>query len=596
MFKKSVWMPIADAIGQLMLGYTSQSLLALIAKRTCDKRHDLHHELHHHFSSMEINTNETFSMHLEFAHGNATQNRDAPGRIGYVHPLSENIFRDCALLSGIIDAPVRVGCAADSGGALAGGEDAETVPSKGYGSASQALRLANVPEDSWMKVAAAAYTNAAPPPSPAGGLRLKNARGLPLAVVVFWDPSAYSAIDAILAWKKAEAGWRAGEEERVDYRCLLLPFDPQRESELRTYAMSAGSRAWSRGEFVIDSDAAEPPQANQEQIVPDPPLAEPTLDVCRILPNGKLDAKMPVFQAFLENEVTQPQAEARLRKFVQRWAGDGAPCLPPRAEHNAAASGEGAADAAVAGLQGERLQVVTRTLDAPGPLAEVERQHGPWKVDIVLPNAKMRVMISNLGRGFAVAVAAHKVLKDSTFLLPGNGGFRSADDTARDDKTFGATAALNSDADEVLYWAGAPRDKPKARLYTIYGLLAKLSLEGFPDISLNCHEVEAQAGASTGGLGRFKVSCVQAREWKPKKTKKRKGDEEEPVEKAAGEWDAKDAAACLCDISQIPNQYVKIVWYCDLATKPEPLLRLVSPALCWANSYDFQENQVVQFA
>ena len=76
------------------------------------------------------------------------------------------------------------------------------------------MRLASIPEDSLLKVAGAAFTNVGSSPSPAGGTRLKNARGLPLAIVVFWDPAPYSATDAMLTWKKAEAEWRVGEEEQ----------------------------------------------------------------------------------------------------------------------------------------------------------------------------------------------------------------------------------------------------------------------------------------------------------------------------------------------------------------------------------------------
>ena len=78
------------------------------------------------------------------------------------------------------------------------------------------------------------------------------------------------------------------------------------------------------------------------------------------------------------------------------------------------------------------------------------------------------------------------------------------------------------------------------------------------------------------------------------KSKKRKADEpEEP--KDPGDWEAKDALQAVTDLTQIPNQYVKIVWYCDLATRPQPLLRLVSPVLCWAQTLDLQDNQIFQF-
>ena len=231
---------------------------------------------------------------------------------------------------------------------------------------------------------------------------------------------------------------------------MLVPFDQQKEGELRMYGLSAGARAWYKGELVIDSDmAAEPLQADQEQSVAAGPPPEPDLEVCHILPSGKLDPKMHLFQGFLENDLTQAEAEALLQKFVRKWSVDDAPCLPPRAGANSC-GGAADVDAAVAALQGERSQVVTRSLPEPGSLADVERQHSPWKVDFVLQNAKLRVMISKLGRGFVVAVAPHKVLKDSVFLSPGQGGFPKSDDTAVEEGAFSWKAELKSDEDEVM--------------------------------------------------------------------------------------------------------------------------------------------------
>ena len=105
------------------------------------------------------------------------------------------------------------------------------------------------------------------------------------------------------------------------------------------------------------------------------------------------------------------------------------------------------------------------------------------------------------------------------------------------------------------------------------------------------------SSAGTGGLGRFRVTCARPMAWRAKvPTKKRKADEEEPTERGPGDWDTKDALACVSDTSQIPNQYVKIVWYCDHTVKPEPLVRMVSPALVWTRTIEFQDNQLIQFA
>ena len=76
-----------------MLGYKSQSILAMVLKRSGNNRHHLHHDLHNHFRNMNINTNETFSMRLEYAYPQATQSRDAPGRLGFVEPFSRQYLK-----------------------------------------------------------------------------------------------------------------------------------------------------------------------------------------------------------------------------------------------------------------------------------------------------------------------------------------------------------------------------------------------------------------------------------------------------------------------------------------------------------------------
>jgi len=462
--KTSVWKPIADAIATAMQSYKSQSILALVCKRSGARRHDFHYELHKYFEAAGVSTNDTFSMHLDFSHGGVKQSRDAPGRIGFIIPIApemrpgeDNIFGDSRLVQGVIPnvaVPQVDGDADDST----------------RGSASQALRLTRVPEDSWTQIVRAALQAAKPaePKSPLIVNQLKNKRGLPLAVAVFWDPSPYSAVDAALRWKKDEAAWRMDEPEQADLRCMFVPFDPEREVEVATYIEQAGSRAWSRGELIVDNfevEAEEPSSAAGGQT---PEVPEPVLEVTRVLPDGSLDVKMALFQKYLEVDATQHKAEHILRQFVKTFTGDASPRLPPRQAPQGPSSAAASQDA-VAALQNDRPDVVTRNLEAPGSLAELERLHGPWTVDVTLPNAKLRVLINGRGHGFGVAVGAIKVQQDAIFILPGAGGFLK-DEEQKVEHMFAAQCEISSDNCEVLFFTST-REKPRARMYTLYGFI-----------------------------------------------------------------------------------------------------------------------------
>jgi len=548
----------------------------------------LHHALHKYFEAAGVSTNDTFSMHLDYSHGGVKQSRDAPGRIGFVIPITpdkrpgeDNIFGDSRLVQGVISNVAVPQLDGDAGD----------------GSASHALRLTRVPEDSWTQIVRAALQAAKPaePKSPLIVNQLKNKRGLPLAVAVFWDPSPYSAVDAALRWKKDEAAWRMDEPEQADLRCMFVPFDPEREVEVATYIEQAGSRAWSRGELIVDNfevEAEEPSSAAGGQT---PEVPEPVLEVTRVLPDGSLDVKMALFQKYLEVDATQHKAEHILRQFVKTFTGDASPRLPPRQAPQGPSSAAASQDA-VAALQNDRPDVVTRNLEAPGSLAELERLHGPWTVDVTLPNAKLRVLINGRGHGFGVAVGAIKVQQDAIFILPGAGGFLK-DEEEKVENMFATQCELSSGNCEVLFYT-SPREKSRARMFTLYGLFAKLAIEGYTAVALNGHDVEKcapSAAGAGGGLDRFKVTCVGPKTWAAKQTKKRKASEPDGV-KAPGDWLQTDALAAVHDLSLLPNQLVKIVWYSDIVTHPKPVVRLVSPALCWSRTIDFAENQIFQFA
>ena len=77
-----------------------------------------------------------------------------------------------------------------------------------------------------------------------------------------------------------------------------------------------------------------------------------------------------------------------------------------------------------------------------------------------------------------------------------------------------------------------------------------------------------------------------------KKTKKRKNSGDQ--EPQAATW--KDAASYLHELENVPNEIVMWTWYADLVTEPNPVVRMVSPALVWSRTIDLQDNSIFQFA
>ena len=63
----------------------------------------------------------------------------------------------------------------------------------------------------------------------------------------------------------------------------------------------------------------------------------------------------------------------------------------------------------------------TRELSPPSSIAELEKL-GPWEVDTVASNGKIRVLVNAAGRGFGVVTGTCQVVAGGQFLAPGSGG------------------------------------------------------------------------------------------------------------------------------------------------------------------------------
>ena len=241
-------------------------------------------------------------------------------------------------------------------------------------------------------------------------------------------------------------------------------------------------------------------------------------------------------------------------------------------------------------LQADREPAPNRNLVAPATLTELEGKYTTWRVDTPNANGKITVRIAADGRAFGLVAGACKVQRGTVFLLPGPGGMRLEADAAKatEEKLLALPAHAARDTMEVLFC----REKGKikdADLITLYGLLGKLALDGYPNVRLNFHTL-TKDGAHAGGLDRWRIDRAVEKFWVAAKPKKRKNDDT-PAERT---W--RSAANCLYDQSNIPNEFVMWAWFADLVTEPSPVVRLVSPALVWSRTIDFAENTIFQFA
>ena len=187
-----------------------------------------------------------------------------------------------------------------------------------------------------------------------------------------------------------------------------------------------------------------------------------------------------------------------------------------------------------------------------------------------------------------MVVGACKIQRGTVFLLPGNGGVRLEADALKarsEEQLLALPVVAATDTMEVLFCNGK-----ETQLLTIYGLLGKVALEGYPNARLNLHTL-TKDGAHAGGLDRWSIERVVEKWWVASKRKKRKASEGEPP---AATW--RDAASHLHDVSNVPNELVMWTWYADLYLDPQPTVRLVSPALVWSRTLDLEAGAIFQFA
>ena len=151
----------------------------------------------------------------------------------------------------------------------------------------------------------------------------------------------------------------------------------------------------------------------------------------------------------------------------------------------------------------------------------------------------------------------------------------------REDKWFAVCPAINADNVEVSYGG---------HKYTIYGLMGQLTLDGYPRVELFGHLVTEASLPGSGGVQRYKVESLIKRWWCTNHKKRKDGEEGQTAPTPS------KALAWVHDLTNIPNELVKLVWSVELVTTPQSTIRLVSPQLCWSSSQRLLAGQIFQWA
>ena len=217
---------------------------------------------------------------------------------------------------------------------------------------------------------------------------LKNDQGNPIGVVMVWDPNPCPFVEAYLNIKAAEARWVEGQAAAWDLRAVVVPFDTEREGQVKAHFLDASARAWMRRAVRVPGHEPGASDAAPSAAATRTPPPRPRLNVCKILDNGSLDRPTGAFHSLLDNEATAHESEKYLAAFAQVYRAQDSPRLPA-ATPAASMSGQGQLPAQdIEALQTEREPVPNRCLKAPATIKELEDKYTTWVVDTQTPMAR----------------------------------------------------------------------------------------------------------------------------------------------------------------------------------------------------------------
>ena len=116
--------------------------------------------------------------------------------------------------------------------------------------------------------------------------------------------------------------------------------------------------------------------------------------------------------------------------------------------------------------------------------------------------------------------------------------------------------------------------------------------EGYADVVLSGHHTTAKeppSSVSAHQAQRYNVEPVSVRPWCCSyKKRSAEGEDNAPSYQTALAW--------AHDLTNVPNEVVKIIWMVDMVPDPSPAVRFVRPCLCWSQTMDLEEGQIFQWA
>ncbi len=508
-----VWTKIVDGIKSILHGHPQATLAAVVHKKTVGTvyRDQFLYEIQRGFHEAGLDFTTDLSLHYKVMHGGSRRSSAVTGRLGWtdLSMTEDHLFFHSALLRGDVDGLTPTMSEEVS---LSSNAEYELVRT-GAEHLGHNQRSQFISPDTYTKVFKKAFSKAATTLSGTATdgtdghlpIRCTTTRGLPLAVLVVFDPYSTSVLDSFMEFKQADAKWQEGDQLLPDFRMILFPMTSEQQERLTKCTAEQVARAFTLGDIHINGHVAKPTLPSSAGTMASPHF-HPKFGF--VSPDGTFGVQAALLKPLLEHHVTSAATRALVESIQQKYQCATAPRLTPN-EGGAAQSSEArmaVASDMICVLEKDVEPVPVRAWtddEVPATVAALEAL-GPFLADIPSKNGKMRICLHADGRGFGVALVSHVTVAGESFLEIGSGGLREASqmEPTRASGRFAIEAVVSADNQEVLFQT----DKQTSVKHTLYGLKAQLALDGYPDAVLNNHKLTRATPIASGGIERCPTS------------------------------------------------------------------------------------------
>ncbi len=500
-----VWTKIVDGIKSLLQGHPHATLAAVVHKKTVGTsyRDQFLYEIQKRFHEAGLDFTTDLSLHYKVTHGGSRRSSAVTGRLGWSDLAmdEEHLFFHSALLRGDVDGLVPTTSDVSSSFNVEY-ELVRTGPENfGHNQRSQF-----VSPDTYTKVFKKAFSKATTTTTGTATdgtdghlpIRCTTTRGLPLAVLVVFDPYSTSVVDSFMEFKQADAKWQVGDQLLPDFRMLLFPMSSEQQERLTKCAAEHVARAFSLGDVLVNGHVAKPTLPSSAGTMASPQF-HPKYGFVNPA-DGTFGVQTTLVKPLLEHYATHAATQALVDSIQQNYQSAGAPRLTPN--DGAAQSSQATATDMISVLEKdvEPVPALAWTTDeVPATVAALDAL-GPFLADIPSKNGKVRICLHKDGRGFGAVLVSHVTVAGEVFLEIGSGGLREASqiEPTRANGRFALEAVISADNQEVLFQT----DKQSSVKHTLYGLKAQLALDGYPDVVLNNHRLTRANPIASGGIER----------------------------------------------------------------------------------------------